>query len=102
MVEPFIEGRNRIVYKSEGFETNLTVTAKFWDPFLETTYTDEFIELEDGLYYLDFDFNHEGTWIGLFYENGEKKSTQIFKVTKFVAIDNRGIVIYTKRNENGR
>lgn len=98
MIEPFIEGRNRVVYKSEGFKTDLTVTVKFWDPFLETTPLIQFTELGEGLYYLDFNFNHEGTWIGLLYENGVKKGTQTYKVTKF--IDNRGVIIHKTKKGN--
>ncbi len=100
MLEPFIEGRNRVVYQATAFQSGLTVTACFWNPFLEKGPPQQFEELSDGLYYLDFDFSHEGTWIGLFFEDGEKKTSQVYKVTTFVGdADNVAGIIVHKGNE---
>ena len=84
MLEPFVTGQKRIVYQAVAFHAGINVTAVFRDPFLNEGPLQQFKELGEGLYYLDFDFNQEGTWIGLFFENGVKKGSQVYKVATFV------------------
>lgn len=93
MLEPFIEGYNRVVYQAEGFQDNLTVTVQWWGPTLEKRPLQTFEELGEGVYYLDFDFDQEGTWVGLFFENGQKRGMQVYKVVAITL----GIVVHKKR-----
>jgi len=39
-----------------------------------------FTELEGGIYYLDYNFTIEGTYIGLFFENTKATTVGIFRV----------------------
>jgi len=66
-------GTQRLVYKSETFVESLTVTAYLWSPSLVKSDLQTFTEVEDGLYYLDYNFSVTGTYIGLFMEGGVNK-----------------------------
>jgi hypothetical protein len=93
MLEPLVEGDNRIVYQAGGLQDGLAVTVQFWTPSLERSSILQLEELGDGLYYIDYNFDNEGAWIGLFFEDGVKKGTQVYKVTLFVL----GYVTYNGR-----
>lgn len=84
MPEFFRTGPQRILYKSRGFRSGLTVTAVLWNPELNKTSPLSLEELSIGLYYLDYDFPDEGTYIGLFYENGLAQIAQAFRVDKSI------------------
>ena len=49
--------------------------------------------VEEGLYFFDFNFDKEGPWIGLFYEEGNKVLSHVFRVGM---IGGSGIVRYVK------
>jgi len=89
MAELYSTGTNRILYRAETFGTEKTVTAYFWNPSLEKSDLQTFTEIEQGLYYLDYNFASEGTYIGLFYEDGTKKASQVFRVSKLSTISNK-------------
>lgn len=72
-------GTNRIFYQPPDFAAAV-VTAYFYTPKLVQTNVYTFTQLEPGLYYLDFKFEDIGDYIGVFYENGIKKHTRVFKV----------------------
>ena len=74
-------GLNRIFYQAKSFETGKTVTGFVWSPELIKTAELAFTELEDGLYYYDHTFEMAGTHVGLFYENGVKTRSSVFRVT---------------------
>ena len=93
MLEPLVVGDNRVVYQAGGLQDGLTITVQFWNPSLEVSSLLSLEELGEGLYYIDFDFDSEGAWIGLFFENGVKKGTQVYKVAVLAS----GLVVYTKR-----
>jgi hypothetical protein len=73
----------------------MVITAYMYSPSLVKTGPHPLTELdeEDGFYYFDFNFNEEGAWIGIFYENGVKKLSNVFRVDSF---DSEGIVRYIK------
>lgn len=73
-------GINRLFYKAEGFAEGKEVTFTMWNPLLEKSGLHSLEELEGGLYFIDFNFDCEGTWAGLFFENGIKKTPAIFRV----------------------
>jgi len=75
----YITGINRIVYRSVGFVTGLTVTGYFWSPTSVKSALQTFTEVEEGLYYCDFDFTASGAWMGLFYENAVVKASGVFR-----------------------
>jgi len=82
MAERYPPGRHRIFYRSTSFQSGLDVTVIMLGP--DDVWTDE-VPLEDvgnGLYRLDYLFNREGTWVGLFSEDGVKKVTQNFLVLR--------------------
>ena len=72
-------GINRIFYQAENFEEGITVAGIMWSPELKKT-TMDFIELEQGLYYTDFLFEIRGEHCGLFFEDGVKIKSLVFRV----------------------
>ena len=82
MAELYTTGVNRIVYRSVGFATGLTVTAYIWSPTLVKSALQTFTEVELGLYYLDYNFASLGTYMGTFYEGGTAKASGVFRVTE--------------------
>lgn len=80
MPELFKKGTERLVYKAKGFKTGQTITAHIWDPTFTKSALLTLTEIEKGLYYLDFNFTQEGTYIGLFYENGIESAMGVFRV----------------------
>ena len=82
MAELYTTGVNRIVYRSVGFATGLTVTAYIWSPTLVRSALQTFIEVELGLYYLDYNFTSVGTYMGTFYEGGVSTASGVFRVTE--------------------
>lgn len=93
MVVYFDEGVNRVWYKSVNFNVGLSVQLRLWDPDLNKKGLQEFNELEEGLYYLDYNFCKRGIWIGIVYENGTKVTSSTFNV----GIQWPGIVRYIKK-----
>jgi hypothetical protein len=82
MAERYPPGRHRIFYRSTSFQEGLIVTVRMLNP--DDVWLDE-VTLEDmgsGLYRLGIQFDKEGTWVGLFSENGMKKLTQNFLVMR--------------------
>ena len=82
MTELYACGTSRIAYKAQSFAAGIIVTAHFWNPSLTKSSLQTFTEIELGLYYLDYDFAQEGTYIALFYEGGEKKTMGTFRITE--------------------
>jgi len=80
MVIYFDEGINRVFYRPPNFGTGLTIAIQLWDAHLQKRPLRIFKELEEGLYYLDYDFNQRGNWVGIVYENGEKETSQTFQI----------------------
>jgi len=106
MAELYSIGVNRIIYKSENFATGKTVTAYFWNPSLAKSALQTFTEIELGLYYLDYNFNVAGTFIGLFYENAVAKTFHPFRVTELATKSQTETIntlcVYIKKLENNR
>lgn len=93
MIIYFDEGINRVWYKSIGFRIGLSIQLQLWDPDLDKKNLQDFIEFEEGLYYLDYSFNKRGSWIGIAYENGIKTESSTFNV----GMRRPGIVRYILR-----
>ena len=106
MAELYSVGVNRIVYKTENFAIGKTVTAYFWNPSLAKSALQTFTEIELGLYYLDYNFNVAGTFIGLFYENAVAKTFHPFRVTELATKSQAETINtlcnYIKKLENNR
>ena len=81
MPELLRTGVERIAYKAKGFATGKTVTAYIWSPTLVKSLEQALTELEDGIYYLDYNFSTEGSHIGIFYEDGVPQTFTTFRVT---------------------
>ena len=81
MAENYKLGKQRIFYRSKQFKENVAITADMLDPFLNWTINIHFEEAGKGLYYIDFDFAHEGTYVVLMYEDGEKVLSQNFFIS---------------------
>lgn len=71
---------HRIIYKAIGFATGKTVTAYIWNPALSKSLIQTFIEVSDGIYYLDYAFLSEGVYFGIFSENGIVTIPGVFRV----------------------
>lgn len=93
MVIYFDEGINRVWYRPTGFRIGLNVQLQLWNSNLNKKNLQTFIELEEGLYYLDYNFDQRGTWVGIVYENGVKVGSSTFGI----GIQWPGIVRYIKR-----
>lgn len=92
MVIYFDEGINRVWYRPSGFQTGLNIHLQLWDPDLNKKNLQDFIEFEEGLYYLDYSFNKRGSWIGIVYEDETKTGSSTFNV----GMRRPGIVRYIK------
>jgi len=92
MAEQYFLGTNRIYYRAGRFQEGLVVTAKFLDP--KATWGGEVTmnEAGNGLYYLDLQMNIKGTWVGLFYENGERTISQNFYVIRSFKTGNGNLI----------
>lgn len=93
MIVYFDEGVNRVWYRPLSFQTGLDVQLRLWNPDLEEQDLQNFTEFEEGLYYLNYDFNKRGTWMGIIYENGIKRTANTFSV----GMQRPGIVRYIKK-----
>lgn len=100
MPELYTTGSNRIVYRSVGFATGLTVTAYIWSPALVKSDLQTFTEVELGLYYLDYDFASLGTYFGLFYEGGVAKASGVFRVTELASEAGGNIAAIKAKTDN--
>lgn len=92
MVVYFDEGINRVWYRPTGFKIGLNVQLRLWDPDLNKMDLQSFTELEEGLYYLDYNFCKRGLWVGIVYENGTKIGSSTFNI----GIPWPGVVRYIK------
>lgn len=69
----------RIFYEPADFESGLNVTIKFRDPNLVKRGPFVLIELEnEGIYYLDYNFDLSGKWLSTIYENGKRIKSEVF------------------------
>jgi len=81
-------GTRRIFYRSENFATGLTVTAYVWNTSLVKSALQTFIEISDGLYYLDYSFSVIGGYPIILYETAVAKTNTTIRI--FPAITNAG------------
>lgn len=93
MIVYFDEGINRIWYRPVNFQIGLDVQLRLWDPDLSKKNLQKFTEFEEGLYYLDYNFDQRGTWMGIIYENEIKITANTFSV----GMRQPGIVRYIKK-----
>jgi len=84
MAERYLLGGNRIIYKSMNFQEGLEVFVDLYRPDFTRELSIILTELGDGLYYFEYNFSQVGVYTGIFYENGEKKISQNFKIEKSV------------------
>ena len=93
MLTYFDEGINRVWYSPSNFRTGLDIQLRLWNPKLDKKDLQNFTEFEEGLYYLDYDFDQRGTWIGIVYENGVKATSSPFSI----GMRRPGIVVHNKK-----
>lgn len=89
MAELYATGVNRIFYKSVDFNTEKVVTAYIWNPSMVKSALQTFTEIELGLYYLDYNFANEGSYVGLFYENAVRLAFSSFRVTNMKTVTDK-------------
>lgn len=82
MAEEYPVGKNRIFYRATAFKEGLDVKVNLLCPNLDNHKDIDLIEFEEGIYYFDYDFRQEGVWVGVFFENGDKKTSQNFRIRK--------------------
>jgi len=88
VAEIYQKGWNRIVYRSTNFKEGLNCSVDLYDPSLDFVDHLELHEVSGGLYFFDFLFNFTGTWIGVFFEGGQRTTSKAFGVDR-------------RRNSNG-
>jgi len=86
MAELYSIGTNRISYRAGKFASGKAVTAYMWTPALVKSSLLPLTEIGEGLYYLDYDFADEGTYMGKFYEDGVPTTTGVFRVKNIITI----------------
>jgi len=82
MAENYTKGVNRIWYRASAFASDKNVKVRLRKPngvLLEYVSIPE--SEDEGIYYLDFDFNELGQWLGIFYENEEKMTSSVFHIS---------------------
>ncbi|MHA1883070.1 MAG: hypothetical protein ACTSUO_08500 [Candidatus Thorarchaeota archaeon] len=82
MAERYSFGSNRIFYRSASFKEGLQVSVDLLSPNLIVHKGISLVEVGSGIYYFDYDFLQEGVWVGIFYENGVKKTSQNFLIER--------------------
>ena len=85
MAEIYPLGENRIFYRTQGFIEDLFIAVTMTDPDLITAFTIFLTEFDGGLYYFDYTFLKSGTYIGVFYEDGVKRTSQAFSTRRIPA-----------------
>ena len=81
MAEVFSTGVNRVWYRAAEFATDVDITVKFRKPDGTLVGLVSVPESEDdGVYYLDYDFNELGQWLGVFFEGDLKTSSSVFHI----------------------
>ena len=83
-------GQNRLIYQAPRFTTGMTITVSMYSPGLVKSGPFLLTEFEEGFYYFDFNFDEFGPWIGVFYENGEKVLSHVFRA----GVSQPGIIRY--------
>jgi len=78
----FVGKKDRIFYLPSKAETGLTVTGYFILPDENASKTDEytFVEKDDGVYYLDYEYLLAGKYCKVVKENGIVTKREVFKV----------------------
>lgn len=80
-LEMYKTGYEKIVYTSRRFQQGIIVNAFIWDPNLIKSGPHTFIELEGGLYYLNYNFDKYGKYILLIQENDNPVKMATVKVS---------------------
>ena len=80
MAEDYYIGTNKIVYKSLDFKEGLNVSVDLFHPDGSKESGIPLIEMEDGLYYFNYNFVNKGIYTGIFYENTAKIVAQNFRI----------------------
>lgn len=80
MAEEYNIGTNRIVYRSTNFEENLAVFVDMYCPDGSREPSIVLVEIGEGLYYFNYNFANRGGYTGIFYESGDKKVSQNFRI----------------------
>lgn len=84
-------GRNRVWYRSANFQAGVEATLQLYDPDLVVRPMQVFKVFNDGHYYLDFNFDKSGSWLGEVYEFGER----VVSITFHVGNAAPGIITHT-------
>lgn len=82
MAEQYPIGVTQLRYRATSFKEALEVKADIIQPDLAWQYNLLFTEIGGGLYTRDIDFNMPGIWTFLFYEDGVKKTSQNFLISR--------------------
>ena len=93
MAEEYPLGQNRIFYRSTSFREGLQIIVDLLCPNLDNHKGIELVELGEGIYYFDFDFTHEGVWVGVFFEDSVKRTSQNFRIKRKISYLRGGFII---------
>lgn len=81
MAEIYTRGHHRIFYRSTNFTAGFVVLVDMlYEDLSRVLYQERLLEVGGGLYYFDCSFSLYGTYVGVFYENSVKVSTQNFLI----------------------
>jgi hypothetical protein len=69
----------RIYYQAKGFKEGKSVFAKVWHPDGHAELTEEFDQLGDGMYVLDYTIPSSGRYLWLIYEDGIPAVSRVFE-----------------------
>jgi len=83
MAEIYTRGSHKIFYRSKNFAEGLVVLVDMLYQDLSKMLCQlHLTEVGGGLYFFNFSFPSYGTYVGVFYENSIKVSTQNFLVVR--------------------
>lgn len=82
MAERYSRGIRKLFYRAKGFHELLAVTMDILDPFMIWEKNISFIEAGGGLYYSNYNFKFDGTYVAVMYENGTKVTSQNFYISE--------------------
>jgi len=82
MAEKYTIGLVRLWYKATGFKEGLNVTADLIKPDLTKEIGITFTEAGEGMYFVNYNFKHTGSYVSIMFENGDKKVSQNFNIVR--------------------
>jgi len=81
MAEIYTKGTNRIWYRPRDFVSGLSVTLQMRKPNGNLCQEQDLVEVDtEGVYFIDYNFDELGQWLGIIKENNTRKTSTVFQI----------------------